>query len=63
MPVTRCVSDGLPGFRWGTEGKCYTYDPRAKNADAQRTAARNRALAQGRAVEASKARATAGKGW
>lgn len=27
MPVESCSSDGKPGFRWGNQGKCYTYTP------------------------------------
>ncbi len=25
MPVSSCQKDGKPGFRWGRQGKCYTY--------------------------------------
>lgn len=25
MPVESCSFDGKPGFRWGNQGKCYTY--------------------------------------
>lgn len=24
MPVKKCVINGVPGFKWGNEGKCYT---------------------------------------
>ena len=24
MPVKKCVINGIPGFKWGNEGKCYT---------------------------------------
>ncbi len=26
MPVEPCKLDDTPGFRYGTNGKCYTYD-------------------------------------
>lgn len=50
MPVQRCQRDGKPGYRWGEEGKCYTYDP----GDAEsRAAAKRRARRQGQAIEAN----------
>lgn len=27
MPVESCSLNGKPGFRWGNQGKCYTYTP------------------------------------
>lgn len=51
MPVESCVLNGKPGFRWGKQGKCYTY----KSGDtASRARARAQAARQGRAVEANK---------
>lgn len=44
MPVGSCSSDGKPGFRWGNEGKCYTYTPGNK---ASMKAARMKANKQG----------------
>ncbi len=49
MPVQECQSDGQPGYRWGEEGKCYTYTP---SDEESRKAARAKAERQGRAVEA-----------
>jgi hypothetical protein len=48
MPVERCWSNGKPGFRWGKEGKCYTYTP--NNADS-RWRAKDKAAQQGRAIQ------------
>lgn len=50
MPVQRCKKDGKPGFRWGVEGFCYTYNPGDVKA---KEAARRKAGAQGRAIQAS----------
>lgn len=51
MPVKRCQSDGKPGYKWGDEGKCYTYTP----GDPQsRERAKERAKEQGRAIESGK---------
>lgn len=43
MPITRCQSNGQPGYRWGS-GKCYTYDP-------ENIASRDRAYASAQAQE------------
>lgn len=51
MPVERCQSDGRPGFRWGSAGTCYTYEP---GNTSSRRRARNRAQEQGAAIEANK---------
>ena len=40
MPVQRCTVDGKPGWKWGSQGKCYVNKAKA--------------LAQGRAIEARK---------
>jgi len=50
VPVERCTSNGQPGFRWGSQGRCYTGE-----------GARARAERQGRAVEANKRRPTYGR--
>lgn len=51
MPVERTTVNGKPAYRWGKKGRAYTYTV----GDAKsRTAAKNRALKQGRAIEASK---------
>jgi len=49
MPIKRCQRNGRPGFKWGDEGKCYTYEPGNKDS---REAARQRALKQARAIRA-----------
>lgn len=46
MPVKRCQLNGKDGWKWGDEGKCYTEGSDAAN--------KQKAIAQGRAVEASK---------
>ena len=48
MPVKTCVSEGKPGFKWGDEGKCYTYMPGNEEAKER---AKKKALRQGRAIE------------
>lgn len=48
MPVKECQEDGKPGYKWGDEGKCYTYTPGDK---ASRERAKEKAKKQGRAVE------------
>ena len=53
MPVQRCEQDGEPGFRWGSDGKCYTY---TEGDESSMERARDNALEQGRAIEASKKR-------
>ncbi len=47
MPVQRCRFDSKPGYRWGSKGKCYTYNPENK---ASETKAKNKALDQGVAI-------------
>ena len=42
MPVKRCQKDGKPGWKWGDQGTCYTGP-----------GAREKALAQGRAIKAN----------
>lgn len=51
MPVQRCQRDNKPGFKWGDQGKCFTYEP---GNEQSRERARNQAKEQGRAIEASK---------
>jgi hypothetical protein len=49
MPVQRCYLKGKPGFRWGKQGKCYTYstgDTTGLNR------AKSNANRQGRAIKA-----------
>ncbi len=50
MPVKQCRKNGKPGFKWGDEGKCYTY----KSGDEDdRERARKKAAQQGRAIKAN----------
>ena len=53
MPVQACQLNGKPGFKWGTNGRCYTYTP---DDEASREAAKALAARQGRAVETSQHR-------
>ena len=48
MPVKACTLEGKPGFQWGDNGKCYTYDPRSPKSKAN---ARMKAEAQRVAAE------------
>jgi hypothetical protein len=46
MPVKQCELDNKPGFKWGEEGTCYTYDdPVSKNI------ARNKAIKNSRGIK------------
>jgi len=51
MPVQKCQEKGKPGWRWGKEGKCYTYKPGDK-AGSKR--AKEKAARQGRAIQVNK---------
>lgn len=51
MPLQECQQDGNPGYRWGSDGKCFTY---TEGNDSSKERARDNALEQGRAIEASK---------
>lgn len=53
MPVQRCVCNGKPGYRYGTQGACYRYTPGDK---ASMDRAKQRAHIQGYAVEQSQKR-------
>ena len=50
MPIYSCYENGRPGYRWGENGKCYTYQ---QGDDRSRRRAKQRAEAQGRAAYAS----------
>jgi SPP1 gp7 family putative phage head morphogenesis protein len=54
VPVETCTASGRSGFRWGEQGKCYTYT--TGNADS-RARARSRARTQGRAIQATGSKA------
>ena len=47
MPVKTCTVNGKSGYKWGDKGKCYT-GPNS----------RQKALEQGRAIEANKSKST-----
>jgi hypothetical protein len=47
MPVKDCELDGKSGYKWGDEGKCYTYSP---NNEGSRRTAKKSALLQGIAI-------------
>jgi len=51
MPVRSCSENNRPGYRWGEEGKCYTYKKGDKEGASR---ARARAERQGAAVEANR---------
>ena len=53
MPVMKCKKNGRPGFKWGKSGVCYTYMPGNRRSI---NLAKQRALNQGRAIEANKLR-------
>jgi hypothetical protein len=50
MPVEGCKSEGKPGYRWGKEGKCYTYE---SGDESGRRKAKQRAIIQGEAIQKS----------
>lgn len=50
MPRKACQEDGKPGFKYGDEGKCYTYTPGSK---ASKAAAILKAEKQGAAIRRS----------
>ena len=52
MPVETCTEKGKPGYRWGSQGKCYTYT--AGN-EASRKKAKQKAHLQGAAIGKAKA--------
>lgn len=43
MPIKRCTSNGKPGYKWGDQGKCYTY---TKGDEKSRKAAKEKAIKQ-----------------
>jgi len=44
MPLMRCRLDDKPGYKWGEEGKCYTYEP---GNEKSRAKAKLKAIKQG----------------
>ena len=49
MPVQRCQLGGKPGYKYGPQGKCYTYNPKD---EASRKQAKRKAIIQGAAIRA-----------
>ena len=47
MPTLSCEKDGSPGFKWGPDGVCITYDP---NSEISKIKARERVRKIGIAV-------------
>jgi len=47
MPVKECELDGKSGYKWGDEGKCYTYTP---NNEGSKSNAKKSAILQGVAI-------------
>lgn len=47
MPVKECQEEGKPGYKWGEEGKCYTYNP---NNEGQKRKSKKSAITQGLAI-------------
>ncbi len=47
MPVQSCSEEGKPGYKYGEEGKCYTYPAGDK---ASQKAAKLKAIRQGVAI-------------
>jgi len=47
MPIQDCNLNDLPGYKWGQEGKCYTYTP---DNEGERRNAKKNAIIQGYAT-------------
>lgn len=47
MPVNNCSDNGKPGYKWGDEGKCYTYN---SSSESSKASAKKKAIAQGLAI-------------
>lgn len=54
MPVKKCEKDGKPGYKYGDEGKCYTYE---KGNEEERKKAKEKAFKQGAAIQHNAAQA------
>jgi hypothetical protein len=48
MPIQVCKANGKPGYKYGDEGKCYTYKAGSKSS---RKRAKQQAINQGLAIE------------
>jgi len=53
MPLKRCQQNNKQGWKWGDEGKCYTYNP---NSEASEKRAKSLAVKQGFAIDREEAR-------
>jgi hypothetical protein len=51
MPIQECSEGGEPGYKWGEEGKCYTY---TAGSETSRKNARHKAHIQGISFEFTK---------
>jgi len=47
VPIRSCSEGGKPGYKWGTEGHCYTY---TTGSEEGRKRAKARAINQGLAI-------------
>lgn len=47
MPIKECQIDGKPGYKWGDQGKCYTYE----DSESSKKSARSKAHRQGIVIE------------
>jgi hypothetical protein len=47
MPLKYCEDNNQSGYKWGDEGKCYTYSP---NNEGSKKNAKKKALTQGLAI-------------
>jgi hypothetical protein len=47
MPIQECQLNGKDGYKWGDEGKCYTYD----DSESSKKSAKSKAHRQGIAIE------------
>ena len=50
MPLMKCRVGGKPGWKYGEQGKCYTYEPGDKKSEA---AAKLKAVKQGIVISKS----------
>ena len=48
MPIKSCNINNNPGYKWGDDGKCYTYDPKSESS---KKSAKKKAQKQGVAAK------------
>lgn len=51
MPVQPCREDGRPGYKWGKEGRCYTY---VVNKPGAKERAKEKAIKQGLVIKSKR---------